>query len=100
MDLVDPRSNLFKDEGADLFLNFGEEDRAYGFYAQRLLQHREAVTEYTKLRKAEGLGTIVTNKTHTIEVKSFEVRDVNLLLLSLRILTLKIFRYSREISYK
>lgn len=54
-----------------LFLNFGQEDCVYGYFAQKVINHRQIVKEYRKLG-ADG-STVVMEKTHSIQIKSFEV---------------------------
>ena len=53
-----------------LHLNFGQEDRAYGYWAKEMIQHQEAVREY----KINNPDTKLTGRTHLIKIKSFKVR--------------------------
>ncbi|KAJ8482067.1 hypothetical protein ONZ45_g15082 [Pleurotus djamor] len=70
--------DFFDDNGRMIFLNFGEEDRMYAYYAQKLLDHRELVKKYKTLYDGD-VPSNVTEKTHDIRVKSFEVltRDLD-----------------------
>ncbi|KAI1645145.1 uncharacterized protein F4817DRAFT_367011 [Daldinia loculata] len=72
--------DFFDDHGKMIFLNFGEEDRMYGYYAQKLIDHRELVSKYRALfEKEKNRSSTVTERTHQIRVKSFEVltRDLD-----------------------
>ncbi|KAJ8127584.1 hypothetical protein O1611_g6052 [Lasiodiplodia mahajangana] len=53
--------------GNMLFLNYGERARADAFYAQRLLQYREAVDQM------EGRGMEVLHSHHNMKIKSFKI---------------------------
>ncbi|KAI1799620.1 hypothetical protein F4811DRAFT_565422 [Daldinia bambusicola] len=53
--------------GNMLFLNYGERARADAFYAQRLLQYREAVDQM------EVRGMEVLHKHHNMKIKSFRI---------------------------
>ncbi|KAK2757729.1 hypothetical protein FQN54_004698 [Arachnomyces sp. PD_36] len=59
-----PKANM-------LYLNFGQEDRAYAYFAQKVINHRQIVKEYRNLG-ANG-SHLITKKTHSIQIKSFEV---------------------------
>ncbi|KAJ5116800.1 hypothetical protein N7456_001148 [Penicillium angulare] len=65
-------ASVFEDNGNMIFLNCGAEDRAYGYYADKLIDHRKFVKEYRELLPSDTISG-VTEKTHTIKVKSFEV---------------------------
>ncbi|KAM4060145.1 hypothetical protein HRG_002248 [Hirsutella rhossiliensis] len=71
--------SIFKDNGKFIFLNFGEADRMYQYYAQKLVDHRTFVEQYREKFTAEkGAASTVTKDSHDIRVKSFEVltRDI------------------------
>ncbi|KAF9500703.1 hypothetical protein BDN71DRAFT_1381516 [Pleurotus eryngii] len=63
--------DFFDDSGKMIFLNFGEEDRMYAYYAQKLLDHRDLVKKYKELYHGD-VPSNVTEKAHDIRVKSFE----------------------------
>ncbi|KAK6516011.1 hypothetical protein TWF281_004601 [Arthrobotrys megalospora] len=65
--------SVFEDQGHMIFLNCGDADRAYGYYADKLIDHRQIVNEYRSKLRPNGPISGVTEKTHTIKVKSFEV---------------------------
>ncbi|KAK4194490.1 hypothetical protein QBC40DRAFT_319439 [Triangularia verruculosa] len=70
--LISP--DLFDDKGNMIFLNFGNEDRAYGYYAQKVTEHRKLAAKYRPLfEQAKSRSSTVTERTHQIRVKSFEV---------------------------
>ncbi|TFK45348.1 hypothetical protein OE88DRAFT_1223907 [Heliocybe sulcata] len=59
-------------EAAQLYLNMGSTDRAYSFYAQRLLEHREAVAKW-EADVAAGIAPAVINTVHSLKIRSFRI---------------------------
>ncbi|KYK58816.1 hypothetical protein DCS_05834 [Drechmeria coniospora] len=77
--IFDP--NAFKSHGRMIFLNFGNAKRMYGYYAQKLIDHRKFVAQYRKkyAQSVDGSTSKVTPSSHQLRVKSFEVmtRDLS-----------------------
>ncbi|KAJ6261668.1 Delta(24)-sterol C-methyltransferase [Drechslerella dactyloides] len=62
--------NVFEDDDATMmFLNFGNEDRAYSYWAQKAIDHREVVEKY----RTKNPGTAVKAGSHSIKIKTFKV---------------------------
>ena len=91
-------ASVFADNGNMIFLNCGDVDRAYGYYADKLIDHRQFVREYRD-RLPPGTVSGVTEKTHTIKVKSFEVCSSSILLLKFFIFFIRgFFPMRRELA--